>query len=251
MRRTGLSRPSFYVYFRDRHDLVLKVVEHIGGELFAMSERWYEGTGDGPALITRGDRRRGRRVRRPRPGAAGAGGRGGGGSAGGGRLHRADAALRGCDGAAHRARRSRPGGCCRWTRRRPRRAHVDDGALSAAARSGARRTRPWSRSPATLATIWSRVLYGDRSAELGLKPGAERRGAARERDCARPPTRCSAPRARGAVAREVGEVGGAAGDHPARGRRACGRRPPRPCRGRVRGRGRRGRRSRPARPGGR
>jgi AcrR family transcriptional regulator len=51
MRRTGLSRPSFYVYFRDRHDLVLKVVEHIGGELFAMSERWYEGTGDGQTLI--------------------------------------------------------------------------------------------------------------------------------------------------------------------------------------------------------
>ena len=51
MRRTGLSRPSFYVYFRDRHDLVLKVVEHIGGELFAMSERWYKGTGDGPALV--------------------------------------------------------------------------------------------------------------------------------------------------------------------------------------------------------
>jgi AcrR family transcriptional regulator len=51
MRRTGLSRPSFYVYFRDRHDLVLKVVEHIGGELFAMSERWYKGMGDGPALV--------------------------------------------------------------------------------------------------------------------------------------------------------------------------------------------------------
>jgi AcrR family transcriptional regulator len=51
MRRTELSRPSFYVYFRDRHDLVLKVVEHIGGELFSMSERWYEGTGDGPELI--------------------------------------------------------------------------------------------------------------------------------------------------------------------------------------------------------
>ena len=57
MRRTELSRPSFYVYFRDRHDLVLKVVEHIGGQLFAMSERWYEGTGDGPALIEGGDRR--------------------------------------------------------------------------------------------------------------------------------------------------------------------------------------------------
>jgi len=51
MRRTGLSRPSFYVYFRDRHELVLRVVEHIGGELFAMSERWYQGTGDGPALV--------------------------------------------------------------------------------------------------------------------------------------------------------------------------------------------------------
>jgi TetR/AcrR family transcriptional regulator, ethionamide resistance regulator len=51
MRRTGLSRPSFYVYFRDRHDLVLKVVEHIGGELFAMSERWYGGKGDGPAMV--------------------------------------------------------------------------------------------------------------------------------------------------------------------------------------------------------
>jgi TetR/AcrR family transcriptional regulator, ethionamide resistance regulator len=51
MRRTGLSRPSFYVYFRDRHDLVLKVVEHIGGELFTMSERWYEGTGDGHTLV--------------------------------------------------------------------------------------------------------------------------------------------------------------------------------------------------------
>src|SRR5215217_1924797 len=33
MRRTDLSRPSFYVYFRDRHHLVLRVVEHIGGEL--------------------------------------------------------------------------------------------------------------------------------------------------------------------------------------------------------------------------
>jgi len=51
MRRTGLSRPSFYVYFRDRHDLVLKLVEHIEDELFAVSERWYGGGGDGPALI--------------------------------------------------------------------------------------------------------------------------------------------------------------------------------------------------------
>jgi AcrR family transcriptional regulator len=50
MRRTGLSRPSFYVYFRDRHHLVLRVVEHLGAELFTMSDRWLRGTGDGPQL---------------------------------------------------------------------------------------------------------------------------------------------------------------------------------------------------------
>jgi AcrR family transcriptional regulator len=51
MRRTGLSRPSFYVYFRDRHDLVLRVVDRLGAQLFEMSERWYSGTGDGPTLV--------------------------------------------------------------------------------------------------------------------------------------------------------------------------------------------------------
>jgi AcrR family transcriptional regulator len=51
MRRTDLSRPSFYVYFRDRHHLVLRVVEHIHSELFAMSERWYEGDGPGDLRV--------------------------------------------------------------------------------------------------------------------------------------------------------------------------------------------------------
>jgi TetR/AcrR family transcriptional regulator, ethionamide resistance regulator len=50
MRRTELSRPSFYVYFRDRHHLVLRVVEHLGTELFTMSERWFKGHGEGPML---------------------------------------------------------------------------------------------------------------------------------------------------------------------------------------------------------
>src|ERR671929_2320382 len=50
MRRTDLSRPSFYVYFSDRHQLVLRVVEHLGTELFTMSERWYRGEGDGRTL---------------------------------------------------------------------------------------------------------------------------------------------------------------------------------------------------------
>ena len=43
MSRTGLKRPAFYVHFRDRHDLALRVVEHIGSELFEMSDRWFEG----------------------------------------------------------------------------------------------------------------------------------------------------------------------------------------------------------------
>jgi TetR/AcrR family transcriptional regulator, ethionamide resistance regulator len=47
MRRTELSRPSFYVYFRDRHHLVLRVVERFGTELWTMSERWFAGTGPG------------------------------------------------------------------------------------------------------------------------------------------------------------------------------------------------------------
>jgi TetR/AcrR family transcriptional regulator, ethionamide resistance regulator len=50
MRRTELSRPSFYVYFRDRHQLVLRVVEQLGGELFTMSERWLSSSGDRRAV---------------------------------------------------------------------------------------------------------------------------------------------------------------------------------------------------------
>ena len=45
MRRTELSRPSFYVYFRDRHHLVLRVVEHIGAELFTMPTAGSRGEG--------------------------------------------------------------------------------------------------------------------------------------------------------------------------------------------------------------
>ena len=49
MRRTELSRPSFYVYFRDRNHLVLRVVERLGEEQWALSERWFERTGPGGA----------------------------------------------------------------------------------------------------------------------------------------------------------------------------------------------------------
>jgi AcrR family transcriptional regulator len=43
MAGTGLSRPAFYVYFRDRHDLVLKLIQEIGAELFEMADRWLKG----------------------------------------------------------------------------------------------------------------------------------------------------------------------------------------------------------------
>jgi TetR/AcrR family transcriptional regulator, ethionamide resistance regulator len=45
MRRTELSRPSFSVYFRDCNHLVLRVVERLGEEQWALSEGWFEGTG--------------------------------------------------------------------------------------------------------------------------------------------------------------------------------------------------------------
>jgi TetR/AcrR family transcriptional regulator, ethionamide resistance regulator len=51
MRRTGLSRPSFYVYFKDRHELVLRVVAHLREELLAVASRWYEQIGGGPAVL--------------------------------------------------------------------------------------------------------------------------------------------------------------------------------------------------------
>ena len=51
MRRTGLSRPSFYVYFKDRHELVLRVVEHLRSELLRVASRWYDSIGGGPPVL--------------------------------------------------------------------------------------------------------------------------------------------------------------------------------------------------------
>jgi AcrR family transcriptional regulator len=42
MARTGLKRPAFYVHFRDRHDLALRVVDRIRDELLAVANRWFE-----------------------------------------------------------------------------------------------------------------------------------------------------------------------------------------------------------------
>jgi AcrR family transcriptional regulator len=47
MARTTLSRPSFYVYFRGRHELAVQLVEGIGAELYAGAERWLSADGEG------------------------------------------------------------------------------------------------------------------------------------------------------------------------------------------------------------
>lgn len=47
MVRTGLSRPAFYAYFKDRYDLVTRLLEGVGGLLFAVDWRWLSGDGSG------------------------------------------------------------------------------------------------------------------------------------------------------------------------------------------------------------
>jgi len=46
MRQTDLKRPAFYVHFRDRHDLALRVVGEVVAELSDMTDRWL--TSDDP-----------------------------------------------------------------------------------------------------------------------------------------------------------------------------------------------------------
>jgi TetR/AcrR family transcriptional regulator, ethionamide resistance regulator len=43
MARTGLKRPAFYVHFRDRHDLALRVVDRIREELLRFANPWFAG----------------------------------------------------------------------------------------------------------------------------------------------------------------------------------------------------------------
>lgn len=54
MRRTELSRPSFYVYFRDRHELVLRVVQHIFQDFMGPSGAWLTNEEGGPDELREG-----------------------------------------------------------------------------------------------------------------------------------------------------------------------------------------------------
>jgi AcrR family transcriptional regulator len=51
MRRTGLSRPSFYVYFKDRHELILRLVQHLASELLVVANTWFEASEPGPQML--------------------------------------------------------------------------------------------------------------------------------------------------------------------------------------------------------
>jgi AcrR family transcriptional regulator len=46
MAQTSLSRKSFYVYFRDRHDLIARLVGPLRTELDAVMDRWSSSWGD-------------------------------------------------------------------------------------------------------------------------------------------------------------------------------------------------------------
>lgn len=46
MARTGLSRPSFYEYFRDRHHMVIKLAERLGDWTIMRFEEWLSGNDD-------------------------------------------------------------------------------------------------------------------------------------------------------------------------------------------------------------
>ena len=45
MLRTGLKRPAFYAHFRDRYELVPRVLENIELRLFEAANRWLQGDG--------------------------------------------------------------------------------------------------------------------------------------------------------------------------------------------------------------
>lgn len=38
----NMRRSNFYNYFKDRNDLVMRLVDRIGGEMFAATRRWLE-----------------------------------------------------------------------------------------------------------------------------------------------------------------------------------------------------------------
>jgi TetR/AcrR family transcriptional regulator, ethionamide resistance regulator len=56
MDETGLRRSSFYHYFRDRHDVVVRLVEKLSSELTPMNEMWFQDEQDPAGSLRVGSR---------------------------------------------------------------------------------------------------------------------------------------------------------------------------------------------------
>jgi AcrR family transcriptional regulator len=50
---TGLKRSSFYHYFKDRHDLIVKLIERLGRELTIPNQIWSQGSSGDPVVELR------------------------------------------------------------------------------------------------------------------------------------------------------------------------------------------------------
>lgn len=51
--RAGISRPTFYFYFRDKRELLARVTAGVADELYREAEQWLSGEGDGAAELER------------------------------------------------------------------------------------------------------------------------------------------------------------------------------------------------------
>jgi AcrR family transcriptional regulator len=49
--RAGISRTAFYFYFRDKRDLVPRLVEGVVDDMYAAAAGWWDGDEDGPAAL--------------------------------------------------------------------------------------------------------------------------------------------------------------------------------------------------------
>jgi TetR/AcrR family transcriptional regulator, ethionamide resistance regulator len=51
MRRAGVSRSSFYLYFRDKQEVLMLATEELAERFYAEADRWWRGEGGGPHLV--------------------------------------------------------------------------------------------------------------------------------------------------------------------------------------------------------
>ena len=54
MAEAGASRPAFYQYFRDLHELMEELLRDMGEEIFQVAESWFRGEGDPVAALHAG-----------------------------------------------------------------------------------------------------------------------------------------------------------------------------------------------------